>query len=111
MRVHPDSVDGACGGKEREPNYYETITIVQNGADVTVSGIAGATGPWTGTFDGTTLTFGGTKVERYGTTTETFTIPYVAGILTGGTINWSTSGPRGSCTNGVSSLRELTKLY
>jgi len=100
MNVAVTEFSGVCG---EEAPYVEHITITQTGSSLTVSGIAGSIGDYSGTFDGQRAVFAGTKLDDGGATTATFSLDYDAATNTmSGSEDWSWSGSSGTCPTGGS---------
>lgn len=86
MTLTSVSCSGNCAEEDKKDGVSRGVArISQTGTDLIVTGLNGTEPEWTGTFDGTTATFTGTRDEVRGITIPTFTLTYdeATGMLTG----------------------------
>ena len=92
-------VSNWCGPQ----SYTTTLTIEQDGGDVTVTGVSGQRGEWEGTVVVNTLTFGGIKDDPPGETEVTFVLTVEGDTMTG-TELWSYEDSGGTCIDEESTV-------
>lgn len=95
-QIHEDINDSACVGEPHTSTDNYTITVTQSGKSITVTDEDG--NHYSGTVNGSTLSWTGSIVEQTGTSTITSMSLTISGNTISGTANWNWNGLAGPCS-------------
>jgi len=100
MTIDVSVATGACAGEETETAVPDTVTFTSDGNALEVLGLGNPVDEqiWSGTVDGTVVTFGGERNEDDGVTAASFTleVDFDSMVMTGRE-DWDWTGPGGTC--------------